>query len=446
MCTVQYFQELIDKPPKFVMILDHKFINNTKSNQQHQQDTPWAEHAPESVGGYPIYSCCYACADIVGRIRPGMTLDVAKECYDNTHGSSDPSLRDDFDSAKLNMAEEELEAFRPGAHITRAKSYALDVFQDFACLTAEEFWKLTSLTPVQARVDPIELSAYPKGTKQFFLLSLEGLSCSQIASVRKVRIRYGDAASSEAVFLRPEDQLLENQGLFVMPYVLGKHMAERPEALQNARPLTKPVPSVQDLQKRKSEEDAAEVARLKAASAKIEREENRDDFDEVLDEMEAGQAEEISVQVAKMRRRPGLEAAPKTVPRAPKKHAAAKGGVTPSTVAPSEASSGTPHAQSASTHVHALQDVGESTGVKKGNSQSGKAKLSVSDLDPEMQQVAEKHLSSDKGSSINSLHQLNVEFFLVEYDEGQKRYAQSAKLKGVSSLVSQTHQQILYGR
>ena len=406
------------------------------------QDTPWAEHAPESVGGYPIYSCCYACADIVGRIRPGMTLDVAKECYDNTHASSDPSLRDDFDSAKLNMAEEELEAFRPGAHITRAKCYAFDVFQDFACLTAEEFWKLTSLTPVQAHVDPIELSAYPKGTKQFFLLSLEGLTCSQIASVRKVRIRYGDAASSEAVFLRPEDQLLENQGLYVMPYVLGKHMAERPEALQNARPLTKPVPSVQDLQKKKSEEDAAEVARLKAASAKLEREENRDEYDDVFDEMGAGEAEE-SIQVAKMRRRPGLEALATKTTRAPKKHAA-KGGVTPSTVAPSEVSSLS--ARAASSQVHALQDAQEPTGAKKSGSQSGKAKLSVSDLDPEMQSVAEKHLSSDKGSSINSLHQLNVEFFLVEYEEGQKRYAQSAKLKGVSSLVSQTHQQTLYGR
>ena len=134
------------------------------------KNTPWAEYAPEAAGGYPIYSACYHCADIVGRIRPGIAMDQAKDRYDKTHSSSDLTLKEDVDTAKLNS--EDPESFRPSASISREKTYVLDVYQEYACLTAEEFFKISSITPAQAPVPPIEIAYMPKNNKPFFLLTL----------------------------------------------------------------------------------------------------------------------------------------------------------------------------------------------------------------------------------------------------------------------------------
>ena len=378
------------------------------------KDTPWAEYAPEAAGAYPIYSARYDCADIVGRIRPGMTMDQAKDYYDKTGSSSDPKLKEDFDSAKLNS--EDPESFRPSALISREKTYVLDVYQEYACLTAEEFFRICSMTPTQARVPPIEIAYMPKNNKPFFLPSLEGLTCGQIASVRKCKISYIDGARSSSIFLRPEDQLLADQGMYVMPYVLGAHMSDRPEALQGSKVLGDKIPSLQDLLKRKADDEAGEAARLAAAAEKIEKDANRDPFDEIFSDEESAGGEAAPAQHRKQR--PGLSgtAPPLQAPRLKSQKATA-----PKSLAGSTSST-------RATDAAPLGDADES--AKKPASTSNK-KIQVSDLDPEMQTVAMKHLSSDKGSSINSLYNFNVEFFLVESEEGQKRYPQAAKLKGV---------------
>ena len=260
----------------------------------------------------------------------------------------------------------------------------------------------------------------PKNNKPFFLLSLEGLSCSQIASVRKCKISYIDGARSSSIFLRAEDQLLADQGKYVMPYVLGAHMSDRPEVLQGSKVLGDKIPSLQDLLKRKADEDEGETARLAAAAEKLEREANRDDFDDMFDSGGEEGAGGEAVPAQHRKQRPGL-AAPSQAPRKAQKTSAATASKTPS--AGSTSSTRTSDAVP-------LADAPETVAKHKPSSNTNK-KIQIGDLDLEMQGVAEKHLASDKGSSINCLLNLNVEFFLVESEEGQKRYSQAAKLKGV---------------
>ena len=67
------------------------------------------------------------------------------------------------------------------------------------------------------------------------------------------------------------------------------------------------------------------------------------------------------------------------------------------------------------------------------HSAAGSSKASkANDLDESMAMVADKHLQTDKGASVKALYGLQPGLFLVP---SEKRYAQSAKLRGASWIL-----------
>ena len=95
----------------------------------------------------------HAGIDAAAYVR-GVRLSFA---YGITRASGDPSFRDDFDTAKEGEgAEDAQKRFKPAADVLSSKTYGMEIFQEFACLTHAEFTKVCGLRPEDAGISPYE--------------------------------------------------------------------------------------------------------------------------------------------------------------------------------------------------------------------------------------------------------------------------------------------------
>lgn len=244
-------------------------------------------------------------------------------------------------------------------------------------------------------------------------------------------------ASLGEVYLDPSNQLLPHQGKSLCKHALeaqarGFSQAANAKGDMKSLFVCQPPKSVFEYHKeidghqqemdRQKQDAAAKVAALEAKRA------NADEFDQLLDEL-ADDDDEDQPGPNRRRRPAGLASGSLATqpPAAKSSSSKAKSGQqkgkqhqvatasNASTAAPSELQA------ALSSHAHAP------------DGQSSSAKGSKPVLDAEMAMVANKHLGSDRGSSTKALQNLVPEFFLTS---GEKRYTQSAKLRGVSCSVS----------
>ena len=123
---------------------------------------------------------------------------------------------------------EELEGtclFRPAGRVAQNTHHSLRLTKEFAAFTAEEFTDVFGVEPSILKVPEISLDSNgPRQKKvKFFVVGLEGLSLEVMMSCRKVTLEYFSGIGNEELYLRPEDQLVNNQGTMVFGHCFDQH-------------------------------------------------------------------------------------------------------------------------------------------------------------------------------------------------------------------------------
>ena len=139
----------------------------------------WAEYA---ANGQPAFNVCYSCADVVGRIRPSMTLEAALASYQEGR-----EFKADFNkAADIANEKEDAPTFRPSSSVTHHAKYGFCVYEEYALVSETEFLSLAGVTPKQAGKKPLQLALSGPGSKNnFYALSLKGLSWEVAAGLKK---------------------------------------------------------------------------------------------------------------------------------------------------------------------------------------------------------------------------------------------------------------------
>ncbi|CAK9031482.1 unnamed protein product [Durusdinium trenchii] len=312
------------------------------------------------------------------------------------------------------------------------------MFQDFGLLTEAEFTKLCKTTPQAAGLNKknapnIRLSFNgPEGKQKYFLVGLQGLPCSEVHGMRKIRMRMTDSVSHCEGFLDPEKQVLQDQGTTVFNHMFKMANESYDASMQFGCKAPKNVvdylaekETAADHEQQQLSEAAARIAAAKDQAAK---QSSADDFDALLDGFDSGD-EAAEAMPARPKILPGTYSSSFATPSKPAPKAKCQSNSGSKQKAASQASANL--STTASGSVRSVEETTDSAGGKQ-------------ELDPEMQRVAEKHLStenclgsgpfvlSDKGSSIKALYGLVPQTFLVLSD---RRYAQSAKLRGAKQIL-----------
>lgn len=319
--------------------------------------------------------------------------------------TKDPKLDSDISEAvKASQEMTEPARFTPGSSVTHQQTYDFVLFQDFAAVTAAEYKSITNVDPTTlANKKPFMVKwAGPNSTGQnLFLLGLEGMTPDQLASVRKVRLRFTNGVSSQDVYLDPDHQLLGDQGRFVLDHAFGIFADQRPQ-----NPLGQAPESVASLRKMVEKETERT---LETEAAEIPDPE-RDEWDD----------ETAEQPVRPRRAAPGFGTG-SVAPTPAKPKGSSKGGGKKGKgkkVAGAEPEKATVAAEA------------PSTSNPEEVSASGKSSVAKGVLDSDMQVVASKVVGPNK-----CLEGLLPEAFLI-HDPDVSRYQLSAKLRGVASLKS----------
>ena len=175
--------------------------------------------------------------------------------------------------------------FRPCDQVSSVKTYQYKIFQDYACLTTEEFVSIFNVQPSHAmpKVKSVGLpwtgpEASGKKLTHFWLVGLDGMPPECIPWVRKARLEYCDGVLAQCHYVRPEDQLVKDQGKAVFGWLFDNEMASRPEGLTASG--KGPISHNEITARLLREEELKESA---AAAKRLEHEQNDgDEFDSLL--------------------------------------------------------------------------------------------------------------------------------------------------------------------
>ena len=232
----------------------------------------------------------------MSRIRPELTIDEAELAF-SSGKPQDRQLINDY-----NMALEQYErsgemdsTFKPGANVDHHLEFGYTIYQEFALLTESEFKGIIGAEPKELGMKsskgksfehPVEWVS-PGITNNMYLVSLDGLSQTEMAVVRKIRLEVKKAAIHADSYLRPSDQLLANQGHHVFGHVF-KLMAEgRPMSASLQASLPESVASLRKKVNDKLEAEEATAAAFQQRNsewlAKREHDASLDSFDKLMD-------------------------------------------------------------------------------------------------------------------------------------------------------------------
>ena len=173
------------------------YIDRSLSQSNSMQEQPWGDYDDSGCCQGPF---CFNCCGNLTRLRPTQDKEQVQDCYLHPKTDSDHKLVDDMEKMK-DVADDEdvIGQFYPQSEVDRTKSYSFDVFQDFGLLTEAEFTKLCKTTPQAAGLNKknapnIRLSFNgPEGKQKYFLGGLQGLPCSEVHGMRKIRMRMTDS-------------------------------------------------------------------------------------------------------------------------------------------------------------------------------------------------------------------------------------------------------------
>ena len=389
------------------------------------QEKPWGKHADDAKRT-AMGPCCFICTDGVGRIRPGLPIEEAVRMFKMQLGRVSREQMD-TEQFKCLLLQTELKAallilngkkeaptFMPSCSCQRRSAYRLEVFEEMAALTETEYTHIMGASPQffskQNAFTTLPLNG-PGSAVKVWVVNLDGLSSAERDSVRRLRVTYLDEVSKDDLFLRPDDQLLSNQGTAMFAYVSKTQSDQRPDGAKAV--VTSVSDSVRKL--RQIHEDyisSRQVAAEASAPGVFSVGTGEDQLLEgeaASDLPDPGRAGLDLTHLGEQQNQP-----PAKRRRAAK--AAAKKAAEPQAVPASSATA----AEDATMSMEDLASV--TTHSKKG----------TTGLDPTMTLVAEKHLGSE-GSSVKSLENFCPEAFLnaaaSEDDRGL-----GAQLRGARAL------------
>ena len=92
----------------------------------------------------------------------------------------------------------------------------------------------SGLTGSVLKAELEELPSHLGGSKgnKYFIVSLEGMSCSDIHSMRRMRVSCKFGLSHEQILLSAGKQLMEGQGSVLYEFHTSKHISNRPKHLK----------------------------------------------------------------------------------------------------------------------------------------------------------------------------------------------------------------------
>ncbi|CAE7657824.1 unnamed protein product, partial [Symbiodinium sp. KB8] len=112
---------------------------------------------------------------------------------------------------------------------------SIEIFIELGLLTEAEFDAVSEgLTGSVLKAELEELPSHLGGSKgnKYFIVSLEGMSCSDIHSMRRMRVSCKFGLSHEQILLSAGKQLMEGQGSVLYEFHTSKHISNRPKHLK----------------------------------------------------------------------------------------------------------------------------------------------------------------------------------------------------------------------
>ena len=177
------------------------------------------EWGATDAAGHPAGTLCYQCADICGRIRPGLPHKDASDFRKNP-SKEDARLPESFQEAEENYNDTPAPRFLPSASVVKEESFSMELYQEFGALSSDEFLAMTGVTVKEAGIDPVKLQwKVPGTTRDYYLVSLKGLAWEDYVSIAKCRINFLEKSVFHEHYLRPQEQLVEDQGAFMLRHV-----------------------------------------------------------------------------------------------------------------------------------------------------------------------------------------------------------------------------------
>ena len=206
------------------------------------QEKPWGKHADDAKRT-AMGPCCFTCTDGVGRIRPGLPIEEAVRMFKMqlgrvSRGHMDTEqfkcllLQTELKAALLILnGKKEAPTFMPSCSCQRRSAYRLEVFEEMGALTESEYTHIMGASPQffnkQNAFTTLPLNG-PGSAVKVWVVNLDGLSSAE-RDLRRLRVTYLDEVSKDDLFLRPDDQLLSNQGTAMFAYMSKTKSDQRPE-------------------------------------------------------------------------------------------------------------------------------------------------------------------------------------------------------------------------
>lgn len=332
------------------------------------------------------------CMVTASRLEPSLSFQETALKYNNPP-ADDPSFPKTFDRAKNHLVAEQQKAAEdpsrlpvwvPTSQCSRQDNYGHELYVKAGALTESEVMGLFKKSPQQLKLEPWtgHLKS-PKESTKYFLVSLCDMPQATRDRCRKVKIFWQSGCVLDELWLHPNLQLAKNQGQSVFNYINEEKYNSRPPKV-----LTQTLPTVPEL-----EQQALRLSNLMEQVAEASQVDEESD-----DETQTkGPAQSAGMQALLEGMGDGMEAAAPAPKKKRRTHTA------PSAPA---LSAGTAAAMSQAQALAAKAPVpiadGDTSSKKASRKESVQDEI-IASLDSDLQRVARVHLTTPKGSSVNSL-------------------------------------------
>ena len=180
----------------------------------------WAETDPK---GRPTGDACLNCYNGLLRGWPGVSwLDSSQRIKD------DPAYKEVFQLAVSLFVKYEKQKgpFHPESFVSRTIKEGVETYFEVAFVSESDLQELTGVAPKQLKLSEyrLDLEQHGQSLKGYFL-SLEGLTETQMRTLRKVRIFSKGTITHQEIHVAPEHQLQAEQGKHYYGYLSG-HVTE----------------------------------------------------------------------------------------------------------------------------------------------------------------------------------------------------------------------------
>eukprot|EP00438_Fugacium_kawagutii_P009137 Skav213568 [mRNA] locus=scaffold3630:243873:244331:+ [translate_table: standard] len=109
---------------------------------------------------------------------------------------TNPGFRDDFETGKAGIKDDDVGGFRPGAHVNHSRAWSYEILEQqlaLTLLTEAEFTRVTKQTPQQAKRTPLHLSwSSMDSNEKFFTVHMKRMEMDDLLSCGEIRLKMAD--------------------------------------------------------------------------------------------------------------------------------------------------------------------------------------------------------------------------------------------------------------